>query len=166
MVAFYVFCLFLCLGGCEEKRQTELSYKEVETEVFLLDDEERKSVLASDVAASLDTIDWSFRDKHGYLQPSVFFHVHNRTCETLSVYMQELYRKDHETWTLLPCSVSQVSFGNVISPPGMVWSNSVIRFCLNGYDLKPGLYMLQSRMSLCDSLNSRKYGLEAVFLLY
>ena len=116
MFIFYIICFFCFLEGCEEKREMGLSYKEVGTEVFLLDGDEEKSVLALDVAANLDTIDWFFRDKHNYLQPSVFFYINNRTCETLSVYVQELYRKDRETWILLPCSVSQVNFENVIFP--------------------------------------------------
>ena len=166
MFIFYIICFFCFLEGCEEKREMGLSYKEVGTEVFLLDGDEEKSVLALDVAANLDTIDWFFRDKHNYLQPSVFFYINNRTCETLSVYVQELYRKDRETWILLPCSVSQVNFENVIFPPGMVWSNSVVRFCFNGYDLRPCIYMLQSKILLCNSSNSRKYCLKSVFWLY
>lgn len=87
MFIFYIICFFCFLEGCEEKREMGLSYKEVGTEVFLLDGDEEKSVLALDVAANLDTIDWFFRDKHNYLQPSVFFYINNRTCETLSVYV-------------------------------------------------------------------------------
>lgn len=71
MFIFYIICFFCFLEGCEEKREMGLSYKEVGTEVFLLDGDEEKSVLALDVAANLDTIDWFFRDKHNYLQPSV-----------------------------------------------------------------------------------------------
>lgn len=56
MFIFYIICFFCFLEGCEEKREMGLSYKEVGTEVFLLDGDEEKSVLALDVAANLDTI--------------------------------------------------------------------------------------------------------------
>lgn len=163
-VYFYIVCV-CCFCGCEKRQQKALSYKEVKTEVFILEGDEELPVFTSDITANLDTIDWAFRDKHGYLQPSVFIYVNNKTCETLSVYAQELYKKDCEVWTLLSCSVSQMNFENVIFPPGMVWSNSIIRFCFNGYDLEPGLYMLQSKMLLPNSSNSQKYCLNSVFLL-
>lgn len=40
MFIFYIICFFCFLEGCEEKREMGLSYKEVGTEVFLLDGDE------------------------------------------------------------------------------------------------------------------------------
>ncbi|WP_455664567.1 hypothetical protein [Phocaeicola sp.] len=172
MARAYLFLIYICcfLVGCsyKEKQQGDLSlsYKELKTEVyFCKGGEDSVPVLASDVTARLDTIDWHFRDKHGYLQPSMFVHINNKTCGTLSVNMQELYKMDNGNWVLLPCSVSQTDFGNVIPPPGMVWSNYTLRFCFNGYDLEPNHYMLRTKMVLVDSKNSGSYCLDMSFVL-
>lgn len=172
MARAYLFLIYICcfLVGCsyKEKQQGDLSlsYKELKTEVcFCKGGEDSVPVLASDVTARLDTIDWHFRDEHGYLQPSMFVHINNKTCGTLSVDMQELYKMDNGNWVLLPCSVSQTDFGNVIPPPGMVWSNYTLRFCFDGYDLEPNHYMLRTKMVLLDSKNSGSYCLDMSFVL-
>ncbi|WP_455666336.1 hypothetical protein [Phocaeicola sp.] len=171
MVRAYLSLIYICcfLVSCsyKEKQQSgALSYKEVKTEVlFCKGEEDCVPDTASDITARLDTINWHFRDKHGYLQPSMFVHIDNKTCGTLSVDMQELYKMDNGKWRLLPCSVSQTNFGNVIPPPGMVWSNYTLRFCFNGYDLEPNHYMLRTKMVLLDSKNSGSYCLEVSFVL-
>lgn len=169
-----ILCLASCLlwlAACHSPsgRQAEPAdnypflYEELETRTYV---QEKDSLfLTSDLAAALDTIDWKATDKHGNPFPQIRLHINNKTCETLIIGKQELYRKTEQGWERLPCSVGSTDFKPLIQPPGNPWSGTGFSFPLNGYSLTAGTYKMRNEMRYWEKKNAQGYWVETCFRL-